>query len=303
MARLQVAHLLIGGKGALAGLLQLGAQLAQLPLAFAYLGGEHLEQSAGTALHRGGGGLLPRASQVLVLAGAGCAVSGLSLAHGALGGGQALDVAGALVLNVQRGVLQGLGLGTGAGVFGGGHAGCLGGLSLVFDRCLRGGAGAGHGGFGIVQGGAGEGHGALGLTVGGGQFQGAHALGRVEQAVAGVLDSARIKDAPENVPTGGFTIGGLGVFGALGGFGVRGIFGGQQAQGGLGRLGAQGEEGSGQALAQGGAHTCQSVLIDAAQRGGLFAQGFDDLEGRAHAQLGQALRVELGKRNSGGLLE
>ena len=84
---------------------------------------------------------------------------------------------------------------------------------------------------------------------------------------------------------------------------MRGIFDGQQAQGGLGRLGARGEEGSGQALAQGGAHTCQGVLIDAAQRGGLFAQGFDDLEGRAHAQLGQALRVRLRKRSGGDPLE
>ena len=134
MARLQVAHLLIGGEGALAGLLQLGAQLAQLPLALGHLGGEHLEQSAGAALHRGGGGPLPRAGQVLVLAGTGGAVGGLRLAHGTLGGGQALDVAGALVLNVQRGVLQGLGLSAGSGVLGGGHAGCLGGLSLVLDR-------------------------------------------------------------------------------------------------------------------------------------------------------------------------
>ena len=201
MRRLQVLHLIIRAGQALLGVLQGAVQLVQLLLTLAHLLGKHLTQTLGAALNLCRGSLLPRARQVGILAGTRRLVGGTRLRHGFFRGGKALVQAGALILNVLRGGFQGFRLGAGAGVLGARHARRLRCLAFRFDRCLCRGLRLLNGVFGFVQFGAGAGH-HLGCgTVGGGKLQGAGALSRVEQAVAGVFGACGVKNTPDSVLT------------------------------------------------------------------------------------------------------
>ena len=199
--RLQILHLIIRAGQALLGVLQGGAQLVQLLLALAHLLGKNLAQALGAALNLCRRCLLPRARQVGILAGARRLVGGARLRHGFFRGGEALVQAGALSLNILRGCFQGLRLGAGAGVLGARHARRFRCLAFGFDRRLCRGLRLLNGVFGFVQFGAGAGH-HLGCgTVGGGKLQGAGALSRVEQAVAGVFGACGVKNTPDSVLT------------------------------------------------------------------------------------------------------
>ena len=170
-------------------------------LALAHLLGEHFTQALGAALNGRRRCLLPRARQVGILAGARRLVGGARFGYGFLCGGEALVQAGALVLNVLRGGFQGLRLGAGAGMLGARHARRLRCLAFCFDRRFCRGLSLLNGLLGFVQFGAGAGH-HLGCgTVGGGKLQGAGALSRVEQAVAGVFGACGVKNTPDSVLT------------------------------------------------------------------------------------------------------
>ena len=189
MRRLQILHLVIGAGQALLGVLQGGAQFVQLLLTLAHLLGKHLAQTLGAALNGRGGSLLPRARQVGILAGARRLVGNARLRHGFLRGGEAFVQAGALGLNVLRGCLQGLRLGAGSSMLGARHTRRLRSLTFGFNRRFCRGLSLLNGLLGFVQFGAGAGHDLGRGAVCGGKFQGAGALSRVEQAVAGVFSA------------------------------------------------------------------------------------------------------------------
>ena len=268
MRRLQVLHLIIRAGQALLGVLQGTAQLVQLLLALAHLLGKYLTQTLGAALNCCSRSLLPRARQVGILAGARRLVGGARFGYGFLRGGEALVQAGALILNVLRGGFQGLRLGAGAGMLGACHARRFRCLAFGFDRRLCRGLSLLNGLLGFVQFGAGAGH-ELGCgTVGCGKFQGAGALSRVEQAVAGVLGACGVKNTPDSALT------------------CEGILC-EQLQGVLCGGGIRREQHARQALTQRRGDARQGVLVDAGERGGILAERFNDLGCGADTQLAQ----------------
>ena len=266
VCRLQVLYLIVRAGQALLGVLQGGAQLVQLLLALAHLLGKNLAQALGAALNLCRGCLLPRARQVGILAGALRLVGGARLSYGFLRGGEALVQAGALILDVLRGSLQGLRLGAGAGMLGARHACRLRRLAFGFDRCFCRGLRLLNRLLGFVQFGAGAGHDLGCGTVGCGKFQGAGALSRVEQAVAGVLGARGVKNTPDSALTCGVVVG-------------------EQAQGSLCGGGIRREQHACQALAQRRGDARQGVLIDAGERGGILAERFNRLGCGADTQL------------------
>ena len=201
MRRLEVLHLIICAGQAILGVLQGGAQFVQLLLTLAHLLGKHLAQTLGTALNLCSGSLLPRARQVGILSGARRLVGGARFGYGFLRGSEALVQAGALILNVLRGGFQGLRLGAGAGMLGARHTRRLRCLAFCFDRRFCRGLSLLNGLFGFVQFGAGAGHDLGCGAVCGGKFQGAGALSRVEQAVAGMLGACGVKNTPDSALT------------------------------------------------------------------------------------------------------
>ena len=74
-------------------------------------------------------------------------------------------------------------------------------LAFCFDRRFCRGLSPLNNLFGFVQFGAGAGHDLGGGAVCGGKFQGAGALSRVEQAVAGVLGACGVKNTPHSALT------------------------------------------------------------------------------------------------------
>ena len=266
MRRLQVLHLVIGAGQALLGVLQGGAQLVQLLLTLAHLLGKYLTQTLSAALNGRRGRLLPRARQVGILAGARRLVGGARFGYGFLCGGEALVQAGTLSLNVLRGCLQGLRLGASAGMFGARHTRRLRSLTFCFNRRFCRGLSLLNGLLGLVQFGAGAGHDLGCGAVCGGKFQGAGALSRVEQAVAGVLGARGVKNTPDSALTC-----------ALG----------EQVQGVLCGGGIRREQHTRQALTQRRGHASQGVLFDAGERGGILAERFNDLGCGADIQLAQ----------------
>ena len=201
MRRLQILHLIVRAGQALLGVLQGAAQLVQLLLTLAHLLGKHLTQTVGAALNGRRGSLLPRARQVGILAGARRLVGSARFGYGLLCGGEALVQSGALILNVLRGGFQGLRLGAGAGMLGARHARRLRRLTFRFNRRFCRGLSLLNGLLGFVQFGAGAGHDLGCGAVCGGKFQGAGALSRVEQAVAGVLGACGVKNTPDSALT------------------------------------------------------------------------------------------------------
>ena len=266
MCRLQVLHLIIRAGQALLGVLQGAAQLVQLLLTLAHLLGKHFTQALGAALNGRRGSLLPRARQVGILADARRLVGDARLRHGFLRGGKALVQAGALSLNVLRGCLQGLRLGAGAGMLGARHARRLRCLAFCFNRRFCRGLSLLNGLLGFVQFGAGAGHDLGCGAVCGGKFQGAGALSRVEQAVAGVLGAGGVKNAPHSALTCVYIPG-------------------EQVQCVLCGGGIRREQHARQTLTQRRGHACQGVLVDAGERGGILAEWFNDLGCGADTQL------------------
>ena len=122
--------------------------------------------------------------------------------------------------------------------------------------------------LGFVQFGAGAGHDLGCGTVGGGKFQGAGALSRVEQAVAGVLGARGVKNTPHSALT------------------CEGILC-EQLQGVLCGGGIRREQHARQALTQRRGDARQGVLVDAGERGGILAERFNDLGCGADTQLAQ----------------
>ena len=268
MRGLQILHLIIRAGQAILGVLQGAAQLVQLLLTLAHLLGKHLTQTLGTALNCRRGSLLPRARQVGILAGARRLVGGARFGYGLLRGGEALVQAGALILNVLRGGFQGLRLGAGAGMLGARHARRLRCLAFCFDRRFCRGLSLLNGLFGFVQFGAGAGHDLGCGAVCGGKFQGAGALSRVEQAVAGVLGACGVKNTPHSALT------------------CEGILC-EQLQGLLRGGGIRREQYARQALTQRRGDARQGVLVDACERGGVLAERFNHLGCGADTQLAQ----------------
>ena len=237
-------------------------------LALAHLLGKHLAQTVGAALDLCRGSLLPRARQVGILAGARRLVGGARFGYGFLRGGEALVQSGALILNVLRGGFQGLRLGAGAGMLGARHAGRLRCLTFRFDRRFCRGLSLLNGLLGFVQFGAGAGHDLGGGAVCGGKFQGAGALSRVEQAVAGVLGACGVKNTPDSALT------------------CEGILC-EQVQGLLCGGSIRREQHARQALTQRRGDARQGVLVDACERGGVLAERFNHLGCGADTQLAQ----------------
>ena len=81
------------------------------------------------------------------------------------------------------------------------HARRLRRLAFCFDRRFCRGLSLLNGLLGLIQFGAGAGHDLGGGAVCGGKFQGAGALSRVEQAVAGVLGACGVKNTPHSALT------------------------------------------------------------------------------------------------------
>ena len=275
MRRLQILYLIVRAGQALLGVLQGGAQLVQLLLTLAHLLGKHLTQTLGAALNLCRGSLLPRARQVGILAGARRLVGGTRLRHGFLRSGEALVQAGTLILNVLRGGFQGLRLGAGAGMLGARHARRLRCLAFCFDRRFCRGLSPLNGMFGFVQFGACAGHGLGGGAACGGEFQGAGALSRIKQAVAGVLGACGVKNTPHSALTCAFILC-------------------EQVQGLLCGGGIRREQHTRQALTQRRGDARQGVLVDAGERGGVLAERFNHLGGGADTQL-----VQLGSAGFG----
>ena len=141
-------------------------------------------------------------------------------------------------------------------------------LAFCFDRRFCRGLSLLNGLFGFVQFGAGAGHDLGGGAVCGGKFQGAGALSRVEQAVAGVLGACGVKNTPHSALT------------------CEGILC-EQLQGLLRGGGIRREQYARQPLTQRRGDACQGVLVDAGERGGILAERFNHLGGGADTQLVQ----------------
>ena len=266
MCPLQILHLVIGAGQALLGVLQVGAQLVQLLLTLAHLLGKYLTQTLGAALNCRRGSLLPRARQVGILAGARRLVGGTRLRHGFLCGGKALVQAGALILNVLRGCFQGLCLGAGTRMLSTRHARCLRSLAFYFNRCLCRGLSLLNGLLGFIQFGVGAGHDLRCGAVCGGKFQGAGALSRVEQTVAGVLGACGVKNTPDSALTCALC---------------------EQMQGVLCGGSIRRKQHAHQALAQRRGDASEGMLVDACKRGGVFTEQLNHLGCGADTQLTQ----------------
>ena len=130
--------------------------------------------------------------------------------------------------------------------------------------------------LGFIQFGAGAGHDLGRGTVRGGKFQGAGALSRVEQAVAGVLGACGVKNTPYSVLTCVYILG-------------------EQVQGVLCGGGIRREQHTRQALTQRRGHASQGVIVDTGERGGILAERFNNLGCGADTQLAQFGGAGLGQ--------